>query len=90
VARFVCSFCEAMAGSLSMASTAVLSTKFAGLQCIADIITALGHCLGVYLTVLCTQFQPLRGSVCNENRILGQGNSSAGETVITCLGFIIL
>jgi hypothetical protein len=44
-----------MAGSLSMASTAVLSAEIAvidpgvvaELQCIADIIIALEHCLGV-------------------------------------------
>jgi hypothetical protein len=52
--RLVCNLCEAMAGSLSMATTAVSSTKVAvvdsgevaGLQCIAGIIVALG-CLGV-------------------------------------------
>jgi hypothetical protein len=51
----VCSFCEAIVGSLSEASTAVSSAKVAvtilvmsaGLQCIAGLITALGHCLGV-------------------------------------------
>jgi hypothetical protein len=49
--RLVCSFCEAMAGSLSTASTAVSSAKVAvvdsdeGLQYIASIIVVLGHCL---------------------------------------------
>jgi hypothetical protein len=54
-ARLVCSFCDAMAESLSVASTAVSSAKVAvvdsgevaGLQCIAWIIMAQGHCLGV-------------------------------------------
>jgi hypothetical protein len=53
--RLVFSFCEAMAGLLSMTSTAVSSAKVAvtdsgevaGLQCIAFIIMALGHCFGV-------------------------------------------
>jgi hypothetical protein len=51
----LCSFCEAMARSLSVASNAVLSASvavvdsvwFTGLQHIAGIIMALGHCLGV-------------------------------------------
>jgi hypothetical protein len=38
------------------------------------------HSLG---RVLCIQFQPLRGSVCYVNRILGEGNNSEGETVLT-------
>jgi hypothetical protein len=37
-------------------------------------------------TVLYTRFQPLRGSVWYANRILGQGNDSEGETVLTCIG----
>jgi hypothetical protein len=48
-AWLVCSFCESMAGTLSIASTAVLSAKVAlvdsgeagSLQCIAGIIIAL-------------------------------------------------
>jgi hypothetical protein len=53
--RLVCTFCEAKGGSLSVANTAVSSTKVAvldsgevpGLKCIAGIIMALGHCLVV-------------------------------------------
>jgi hypothetical protein len=53
--RLVCSFCEAMAGSLSEASTEVLLAKVAvvdlvrlvGLHCIAGMIMAIEHCLGV-------------------------------------------
>jgi hypothetical protein len=33
VARLVCSFCEAMTGSLSVAGTALLSTEFAIVDC---------------------------------------------------------
>jgi hypothetical protein len=36
-------------------------------------------------TVLCTQIQLLRRSVCYANRILGQGNNAEGETVLTCI-----
>jgi hypothetical protein len=49
--------------------------RLAGLQCIAGKIIALAHFLGVrpYLLgrVLCTRFQPLRGSICYANWILG-------------------
>jgi hypothetical protein len=56
--RSVCSFCEAMVGSLSIATTAVSSTKVAVVDSgevgrstvyIVGIIRALGHCLGVHL-----------------------------------------
>jgi uncharacterized membrane protein len=75
--RSVCSFCGAIAGSLFIVTTAVSLAKVAvvGSGEIAGIIMDLGHCLGVRLhwlmTVLCTQFQLLRGSVCFVNRILG-------------------
>jgi hypothetical protein len=69
--RLVCSFCEAMAGSLSVATTATSSAKFAAVdsgevgRCIAygrynnnpRILPGVhSHQLG---RVLCTQFQPL-------------------------------
>jgi hypothetical protein len=52
VCRMVCSFCEAMPGSLSMANAAVLSANFAvadllrlaSLQYMAGITVAIGHC----------------------------------------------
>jgi hypothetical protein len=34
--------------------------------------------------LICTGFQPLRGSVCYVNRILRKGNNSEGGTVLTC------
>jgi hypothetical protein len=56
----------------------------------AGIIMALGHFLGVFQhwlgRVLHTKFQLLRGSVCYANRILGQGNNSEGDTILTCIG----
>jgi hypothetical protein len=62
----------------------------AGLQCIAGIIMALGHCLEVHLhwlgRVLYSQFQTLRGSVCCATRILRQGTNSEEDTVLTCIG----
>jgi hypothetical protein len=56
-AMLVCSFFEAMAGLVSVATTAVSSAKvpvvdlvsLPGLQCRAGIIMALGLCLGVRL-----------------------------------------
>jgi hypothetical protein len=50
--RLVCSFCEAMAGTLSVVSAKVAvvdSGEVAGLQYVASIIVALGHCLEVCL-----------------------------------------
>jgi hypothetical protein len=80
-----------------VASTAVSTTNVAvvdpvrllGLQCIAGIIMSHGHCLGVrplsLERVLHTQFQPLGESICYANRILGQGNNSEREIVLTCI-----
>jgi hypothetical protein len=53
-ARLFCSFCESMAGSLSVASTAVSLVKVAVVVSgevgrSAGIILALGHCFGVRL-----------------------------------------
>jgi hypothetical protein len=93
-AGLVCSFWEAMAGTLSVASTAVLSeycrqrmlwcilVRLVGLQCIVGIIMALGHFLGVcqhWLRVLYTLFQLLQGSVC-------YANSAEGETGLAFIG----
>jgi hypothetical protein len=65
--RLVCSFCEAMVGSLSMVTTAVSSAKVAVVDSGEVVGSAVysrynsGHCLGVHLhwliTVLCTRFQ---------------------------------
>jgi hypothetical protein len=78
--RSVCSFCETMDGPLSMVTTAVSWAKVAVVDYseagrYAVYSRSLGDCLGLHLhwlmTVLCTRFQPLRGSVCYVNRILG-------------------
>jgi hypothetical protein len=75
--RLGCSLCEH--GSLSMVTTAV---SLAGVTVVdpgevgrsavySGIIMAIEHCLVAHLysvrTVLCTQFQPVRGSVCYAN-----------------------
>jgi hypothetical protein len=76
--RLVYRFCEAMTGSLSAASTAVSSAEVAVVEsgevgrCLVQYLAVRPHWLG---RVLCTQFKPLRGSVCYANRILGQGNN---------------
>jgi hypothetical protein len=36
--------------------------------------------------VMSPQFQPLSGSACYANRILGQGSKSEGKTVLTPIG----
>jgi hypothetical protein len=54
--RLVCNLCEVKPGSLSVATTAVSSptvsvtdfVSLAGMQCIASMIMALGHCLGIH------------------------------------------
>jgi hypothetical protein len=90
----VCSFCGAMAWSLSVTSTAESSSDCAVVDSaevgrsavIAGIITALGHCLREHQhwleTVQCTRFQPLRVSACYANMIFVQGSNSEVETVL--------
>jgi hypothetical protein len=81
--RSVCSFCEAMAGSLSEATTAVSSAKVAVVDSGEVARSAVysrynnGHRTLPWSTpaltgkVQYTQFRPLRGSICYINRILG-------------------
>jgi hypothetical protein len=47
VAKLVCSFCEAMTGSLLVGSTTVLSAKVVVDSGVASIIMAQGYCFGV-------------------------------------------
>jgi hypothetical protein len=80
-ARLIFSFCEAMAGSLSVTSTAVSSAKMVVVESgeVGGSAVYIRYNNGprtlpwstpaLLMTVLCTRFQPLRGSVCYANRI---------------------
>jgi hypothetical protein len=96
VPRLVCSFCEAMAGTLSVASTAVSLLEVAAVDS-AVIGRSAGYDTNNYDlgTLPCGtsalvgkssvySVSILQGSICYANRILGQGNNLKRETVLTC------
>jgi hypothetical protein len=93
--RLVCSFCEAMPGSQSVANTAVSSANFAVVGSVEVGRSAVysrynsgpGHCPGehhLWLSrVLFTQIQISRQSVCYADRLWVQCNTLQGEKVLT-------
>jgi hypothetical protein len=90
--RLVCSFCEAMPGHCQWLILQYhrQMLRLAGLQCIAGITLAPGHCPGVHQLWLgrvpCTQIQTSQESICYADRIRVNWNNSEGEKVLTCTG----